>query len=202
MIAHDPPTRRTFLQTAGASLLLAAWPAAAIAAPVPTLEDIFGAERIAILRAMFRARFGLISDWREYTMLDPHGRFRASPPLRIGLSAFIRDHAPFELVYGSAAPGGTDFDRWYVDLGICSMFGHADLFPPDTYCELVAFDDRHTCWRYWTGDVGRAAHWPPHAESLEPSTFDVWPQLAEPGRHDLLHVRRHPRRNKPAYRGA
>jgi hypothetical protein len=189
-ISFAPATRRKVLAGSGASLLLAELPSAAGAlAPIPTLEELFGERRIAVLRAMFQANFGpLISDWRADTIFDDQGRFRASPAVRAGLLAFVRDHAPFQYVIDF------DADQSFADMATVSMFGRANLLPPNRFSELCSFGRELAVWRHWTRDGGRAADWPRPSDQARSQGNNYWPQLSEPGRYDVLYVRPHPRR--------
>jgi len=175
MTTKDEATRRQLLRGIGAGLALSALPCAALAAaPLPSLEEIFGARRFAVLRAMFRTNFGsLTSDWKEHSVLEPGDRFRASTPVRAGLAAFVLHHTPFE------HEASLDTEQGIADLATISIFRRALLVPPDDRYELIARDSS-ILWRHWTGENGwRRAGWPAPKRARS-GRMVHWPQLADP----------------------
>ncbi|MGO3933088.1 hypothetical protein [Rhodopseudomonas pseudopalustris] len=181
-------SRRKVLAGLGGIVATAALPhAPAVASELamPTLEEAFGEPRMAWLNGLFRARYlPLISDAVEEAIFDRLGHFRASPKFRAGMTRFLYDGKPVQILIhfdnpSLTLPSGRTADQFSVDCMISFVLRKAKVLPPTTGHTFTEFraDSDSVWWRWWQGDDWQKVGWeaPPKKRNRRSPGYQ-WPE--------------------------
>jgi hypothetical protein len=160
-------------------------PAMASESAMPTLEEAFGAPRMAWLSGLFRAQYlPLISDVVEEAIFDRPGHFRASPEFREGMTRFLHDGQPVQILVDFsppcfALPSGRTAEQLAIDCMLAFVLRKAKALHPSARHSLAEFGagSELVWWRWWQGDDWRKIGWeapPPERKRRSPGY--VWPE--------------------------
>jgi hypothetical protein len=187
-------TRLTVLTGFGTAALAAAVPALPVKSPGPcrpSIESFFGAERMAALRATFRAKDDLIvNTMNETELLDDNDHFRVSPEFRENWVEFLLHGTPFDqLVDFSQIVAASDGQRYLqakAEEDLVRVFRQFDLIGNEHHVGVP----RPSPWRvrWWRGDGWKLAGWPDPSDSrywlrspkLYRSRLALWDQILNP----------------------
>jgi hypothetical protein len=168
-----------------ASTALPHAPVLAAIQAIPTLEEAFGEPRMAWLDGLFRARYlPLISDVVEEAIFDRPGHFRASPIFRAGMTRFLYDGRPVQVLIdidtpSLTLPSGRTADQLSIDSMISFVLRKAKVLPPSIRYSFANFDpdSELVWWRWWQGDDWQNVGWepPPKARGRRSPGYQ-WPE--------------------------